>query len=65
MPTRRYAFGIDATLRAPDGEVCPDAVVELCRASLPHVEVVDVPGGHILMWDALDETADAARRFLG
>jgi lipase len=28
------------------------------------VEIVEVPGGHIVYWDAFDETADAVQRFL-
>jgi lipase len=28
------------------------------------LEVAEVPGGHTVLWDALDETADAIRRFL-
>jgi lipase len=51
--------------RAPAAEICPDAIVDLCRHAIEHVEVVDLPGGHIVMWDALDETADAVARFLG
>jgi lipase len=51
--------------RAPAAEICPDAIVELCRHAIANVEVVDLPGGHIVMWDALDETADAVARFLG
>jgi pimeloyl-ACP methyl ester carboxylesterase len=52
-------------VRAPDGEVCPDPIVDVCREAIPSVEVVDVPGGHIVMWDAFDETAEAVVRFLG
>jgi pimeloyl-ACP methyl ester carboxylesterase len=51
-------------VRAPDGEVCPDPIVEVCREAIAGVEVVDVPGGHIVMWDALEETADAIEGFL-
>jgi lipase len=29
------------------------------------LEVVTVPGGHTVLWDALDETAEAIARFLG
>jgi lipase len=29
------------------------------------LEVVSVPGGHTVLWDALDETAEAIARFLG
>jgi pimeloyl-ACP methyl ester carboxylesterase len=28
------------------------------------VEIVEVPGGHIVYWDAYEETADAVERFL-
>ena len=52
-------------VRAPDGEVCPDGIVDLVRGAIAAVEVVDVPGGHIVMWDALEETAAAVRAFLG
>jgi pimeloyl-ACP methyl ester carboxylesterase len=52
-------------VRAPDADVCPDPIVEVCREAIPAVEVVDVRGGHIVMWDALDETADAVVHFLG
>jgi pimeloyl-ACP methyl ester carboxylesterase len=52
-------------VRAPEAEICPDSIVDLCRTAIPALEVVDVPGGHIVMWDALDDTADAVARFLG
>ena len=52
-------------VRAPDGDVCPDPIVEVCREAIAGVEVVNVPGGHIVMWDAFDETAEAVSRFLG
>jgi surfactin synthase thioesterase subunit len=29
------------------------------------LEVVVVPGGHLLLWDAFDETAAAVEEFLG
>jgi lipase len=51
-------------VRAPGADICPDAIVEVCREAIPELEVVDVPGGHIVMWDALDETAEAVARFL-
>jgi lipase len=28
------------------------------------IEIVEVPGGHVVYWDAFDETADAVERFL-
>lgn len=52
-------------VRAPAADICPDALVDVCREHLPGLEVVDVPGGHIVTWDAFDETADAVERFLG
>ena len=39
--------------------------VELYRAALGDLlQVVVVPGGHSVLWDAFDETADAIERFL-
>jgi hypothetical protein len=37
--------------------------VELYRR-LPNLEVVSVPGGHLVYWDAFEKTADAIDRFL-
>jgi lipase len=51
-------------LRAPAAEVCPDAAVEVCRQAISGLELVDVPGGHIVMWDAFEETAGALEAFL-
>jgi lipase len=43
-----------------------DEHVETYRAALGDlVEVVTVPGGHTVYWDALDETSDALASFLG
>ena len=43
-----------------------DEHVETYRAALGDlVEVVTVPGGHTVYWDALDETAEAVAAFLG
>jgi len=43
-----------------------DDHVETYRAELGDLlEVETVPGGHTVFWDALDETSDAVRRFLG
>jgi lipase len=53
-------------VRGAETDVVPEAVVEMCRHELGEaLEVVEVPGGHIVMWDALAETADAVERFLG
>jgi lipase len=47
-------------VRGASSEVCPDGLVELVRGALGGlVSVVDVPGGHTVLWDAFDETADA------
>ena len=35
------------------------------EAAYQHSEVVTVPGGHVVLWDAYDETAKAVARFLG
>jgi pimeloyl-ACP methyl ester carboxylesterase len=51
-------------VRAPAAEICPDPMVEVCRAAIPGIEVVDVDGGHIVMWDAFEQTAAAVEAFL-
>jgi lipase len=51
-------------VRAPEAEICPDPIVEICRRAIPGIEVVDVPGGHIVMWDAFEEAARAIETFL-
>lgn len=48
-----------------DSDVVPDVVVEVLREGIDELEVATVPGGHIVMWDALRETGDAVDRFLG
>jgi hypothetical protein len=40
------------------------AVVEALRAELAGLEVVTVPGRHIGLWDAYEETANAIEAFL-
>jgi lipase len=46
-------------------DVVPQAVVQLYRDGLgDQVEVETVPGGHNVLWDAFEETADAVERFL-
>jgi len=51
-------------VRAADSEVVPEVLVDVFVASLPDAEVVVVPGGHVVMWDAFDEAADAIQAFL-
>ena len=42
-----------------------DHLFEAHQAALGDLlEVVFVPGGHTVLWDALDETAEAISRFL-
>ncbi len=51
-------------VRGRDSEVVPDALVDIVCETLADCEVVTVPGGHIVMWDAFDETASAVLAFL-
>jgi lipase len=52
-------------VRGADSEVLPEPLVASTRELYAGpLEVVDVPGGHIVMWDALEETGDAVQRFL-
>jgi lipase len=46
-------------------DVVPEPFLEVYRDGLGDaLEVAAVPGGHIVLWDAFDETADAIDRFL-
>ncbi len=47
-----------------DTDVVPPAVVDALRSELADLEVVTVPGRHIVLWDAYEETADAIAAFL-
>ena len=49
---------------ADSGFVTEAHVASLRRWARGDVEVATVPGGHIPLWDAFDETADAIERFL-
>jgi lipase len=52
-------------VRGEETEVLPRVLVESTRELYAGpLELVDVPGGHIVMWDALDETAAVVERFL-
>ena len=46
------------------GLVREEQLQEYERALGARIEVVEVPGGHIVYWDAFDETADAIQTFL-
>jgi lipase len=52
-------------VRGERTDVLPDVLVELVKAEWGGpLELVEVPGGHIVLWDAFDETADAVEQFL-
>jgi lipase len=53
-------------VRGASSQVCPDPLLDLLRAAGGDLlrTVVDVPGGHTVLWDAFAETADAITRFL-
>ncbi len=51
-------------IRGGESEVVPERMVEIVCEAMPRCEVVTVPGGHIVMWDAFDETASAMLAFL-
>jgi len=51
-------------VRGRESRVVPQRLVDVVLASVPDCEVVTVPGGHTVMWDAFDETADAIVGFL-
>jgi lipase len=51
-------------IRALGADVAPEAIAEMCRDTMPDCTVVTVPNGHIVMWEAFDETATETLRFL-
>jgi lipase len=52
-------------VRGAETEVVPEVLVDACREGWgAPLEILTVPGGHIPLWDAFDETADAIERFL-
>jgi lipase len=52
-------------VRGVDTHVVPPPLLQSTRELYGGpLEVVDVRGGHIVMWDALEDTADAVRGFL-
>ena len=61
----------EMTTPPPPWPSCPTLVVLGERSwipvdvpDVPHVETVTVPGGHSVLWDDFDATADAVARFL-
>ena len=52
-------------VRGAESEFVTDADAEALRTALGgRLEAVTVPGGHIVLWDAFAETADAVEEFL-
>jgi hypothetical protein len=48
-----------------ESEVVPPELVATTRELYAgELEVVEVPGGHIVTWDALEEAGDAVERYL-
>ena len=61
----------EMTTTTPPWPTCPTLVVVGARSwipldvpDVPHIETVNVPGGHSVLWDDFDATADAIARFL-
>jgi lipase len=50
-------------VRGLESDVTPEAVAEACRDTIGSA-VAAVPGGHNVLWDAFDATADAMTAFL-
>jgi lipase len=64
-PQGRLAVPLLAA-RAVQANVCPPELLDAYRETAgERLEAAELPGGHIVMWDALSETADAIEGFLG
>jgi hypothetical protein len=64
---RRVATrGPQVPARAVEADVCPPVLLDAYRETAGDLlETAELPGGHIVMWDAFTETAAAIERFLG
>ena len=51
-------------VRGRESEVIPERFADYVVETMSDCRAIAVPGGHIVMWDALDETADAILGFL-
>ncbi len=52
-------------VRGESSEVVPDLLVDVYREGIGDLlEIVTVPGGHTIFWDAYEQTAAAVTRFL-
>jgi pimeloyl-ACP methyl ester carboxylesterase len=64
-PQQRLAVPL-LVARADRGDTCPPVLLDAYRETAGDLlTATELPGGHIVMWDAFDETADAIERFLG
>lgn len=52
-------------VRGTESDVVPEVVVDVLRDGIRDLRIEVVPGGHIVMWEALEQTAAAVERFLG
>jgi pimeloyl-ACP methyl ester carboxylesterase len=52
-------------VRGAESDVVPEVVVDVLRDGIRDLRIEVVPGGHIVMWEALEQTASAVERFLG
>jgi lipase len=51
-------------VRGAESDVVPEVVVDVLAGAIAGLVVETVPGGHLVMWDAFEETAAAVERFL-
>ena len=51
-------------VRGAESEVVPESLQEVVCETMSDCRSITVPGGHIVMWDAFDETAEAILGFL-
>jgi lipase len=64
-PPEQLRAPILLVLGADESVVGPRQLARYERALADRLRVERVPGGHVVLWDAFEETADAAAEFLG
>jgi hypothetical protein len=65
-PAARGARGLGADRAGTDESVVGPRQLERFRRALgDRLRVVEVPGGHEVLWDAFEETSAAVSAFLG
>jgi len=63
-PQQRLAVPL-LVARALEADVCPQVLLDAYRETAgPLLETCELPGGHIVMWDAFEQTAAAIEGFL-